>query len=192
MLSVTKYNSMGLNYRQKRILERLAQEEVLSIAVLAQELSVSKMTIHRDLDALLEAGMVLKQHGKVSATSKLRGEDASLCQMCDRKIKEQSAYTLITADGKKVRLCCPHCGLIAHSRLGDVWQGLATDFLHGHVVTASQAYYLVEPELTICCSPSVIAFASADEAKKFQKGFGGQIVNFNLAVEFLTKRHLEF
>ncbi|MCX8061163.1 MAG: DeoR family transcriptional regulator [Anaerolineales bacterium] len=189
---VTEYNGLKMNYRQKRILEKLAQEDVLSIAALAQELSVSKMTIHRDLDALSRAGLISKQHGKITATARLRGVDPSLCQMCDRKIKERNVYILIGADGKKVHLCCPHCGLIAYSHGEDVWQCFATDFLHGHVITASQAHYLFEPDLRICCSPSVLAFASVEEAQKFQKGFGGQIVDFNLAVELLTKGRAEF
>jgi nitrous oxide reductase accessory protein NosL len=56
-------------------------------------------------------------------------------------------------------------------------------------MTAAQAHYLIDPELTICCSPSVLAFSSHEEALKFQKGFGGRIVNFHLAIEFLNPKH---
>lgn len=176
-----------MNYRQKLILDKLTQSEVVSIATLAQELAVSKMTIHRDLAALQQAGLILKQHGKVSATAKLSGYDDSLCSMCGQRINERNTFTIIDAEGRKLYFCCSHCGLMVYSRQANSWQILATDFIHGHVMTASQAHYLIDPDLTICCSPSVLAFSSHEEALKFQKGFGGRIVNLQLAVEFLTQ-----
>lgn len=179
-----------MNYRQKLILEKLAQEDVLTIASLAQELSVSKMTIHRDLDALQRAGLVQKGHGKVSLTAKLRGDDSIHCQMCGHPNRENLIFTIFTNDGKKAHFCCPHCGLMAYSHQENLWQTLATDFLYGHTITAPQAQYLINPDLKICCSPSVLAFASAEDALKFQNGFGGQVVNFNQAVDFLAHSNL--
>lgn len=76
--------------------------------------------------------------------------------------------------------------MMAVSRVDEGWQSLATDFLHGHVITASQAHYLVLSDLTICCSPSVLAFAKKEEAIKFQVGFGGRILDFHLALDFVT------
>ncbi len=179
-----------LNYRQKHILERLSQEEVLTVTQLADELAVSKMTIHRDLDVLQQSGLILKQHSKVFATSKLKGDDASVCHMCNQRIKEQNAFLLITKEGRKIHLCCPHCGLIAFSHRDDIWQTFATDFLHGYIVSAFNASYLIEHQLTICCSPSVLAFASEQEAKGFQKGFGGRVVDMNTAIGVLREGHL--
>ncbi|MFN3309738.1 MAG: DeoR family transcriptional regulator [Anaerolineales bacterium] len=176
-----------MNQRQRLLLERLSTQEVLTIADLAQELSVSKMTIHRDLEALQQAGLILKRHGKIFATAKLRGEDATHCQMCNRNIAAQNLFTLLTREGRKISYCCPHCGLLAYGCRQDVWQSLATDFLHGHVISAWQAYFLVEPGLQICCSPSVLAFASEEEVKRFQKGFGGRIETLQAAIDFLTQ-----
>ena len=187
LLLITKDNKTSMNYRQKLILDKLNQSEVVTIATLAKELAVSKMTIHRDLEGLRQAGLILKQHGKVSATAKLRRDDPTLCAMCGQKIKERHTFTIIDTEGKKFHLCCPHCGLMAYTRQANSWQMLATDFLLGHVITAAQAHYLIDPELTICCSPSVLAFSSHEEALKFQKGFGGQIVNFHQAIQFLTQ-----
>ncbi len=181
-------------HRQNFILEKLKKAEFITISSLAEQLAVSKMTVHRDLDELEQAGLILKQHGKVLATSKLKGNDPSICLMCNRKVKERNAFTLITNDGNKLYLCCPHCGLIAYSHREDVWQMLVTDFLHGHVMTASDAYYLIGHELTICCSPSVLAFASEKEAFNFQKGFGGRVVDVHAAIAYLThsQRNHEF
>lgn len=190
-LLITKNNKASMNYRQKLILDKLNHTEVVTIAALAQELAVSKMTIHRDLAALQQAGLILKQHGKVSATAKLSGYDPTLCSICGQKIKERNTFTIIDTEGRKYHFCCPHCGLLAYSRQANNWQILATDFIHGHVMTASQAHFLIDPDLTICCSPSFLAFSSPEEALKFQKGFGGRIVNLHLAVEFLTQSTLK-
>ncbi|PWH14650.1 MAG: hypothetical protein DDG59_12520 [Anaerolineae bacterium] len=176
-----------MNYRQKLILEKLAARDYMTIEALAQEFGVSKMTIHRDLAALQQAGFVLKQYGKVTAMPKRNSSWADQCQMCGQKIKEQNAFTLVSAEGNLYRLCCPHCGLMAYRQHGDSWQTLATDFLHGHVITAFQAHYLIDLELTICCSPTVLAFDSRAEALKFQKGFGGRVVDFYQAVEFINQ-----
>ncbi|MCS6906680.1 MAG: DeoR family transcriptional regulator [Anaerolineales bacterium] len=178
---------MNLNHRQRLILEKLAQEGELTVTSLAEALSVSRMTIHRDLDGLRQAGLVVKQHGRVAATAKLRGEDPSHCQMCGQAIRERCGFLLLTKAGKKEYLCCPHCGLLACGHRQDIWQTLAADFLHGHMITATQAYYLLQPDLTVCCSPSVFAFASQQEVSKFQKGFGGRIADFHTAVEFLSQ-----
>ncbi len=144
------------------------------------------MTIHRDLAGLQAAGLIHKHHGKITATARLRGNDPTQCSLCGQKIKERNTFTMIDTEGKKLHLCCPHCGLMAYSRQMNIWQTFATDFIHGHVLTASYAYYLVESELMICCSPSVLAFSSREEALKLQKGFGGKVVDFQMAIEFLT------
>lgn len=176
-----------MNHRQKLIIEKLSIEEFLNISALAKELSVLKMTIHRDLDALQRAGLTLKQHGKVYATARLRGEDPLHCQMCSRNLTAQNLFTLISQEGRKNYYCCPHCGLLAYGYREAVWQCLATDFLHGHTVSAAQAYYLIEPDLKVCCSPSVLAFASEEEAKRFQMGFGGRIKTMLAAIYFLNR-----
>lgn len=175
-----------MNQRQKIILDKFAQQETLEIASLAQELAVSKMTIYRDVNLLQQAGLIIRKHGKISATTKLRGDDPEYCPMCGRRNSLRTGFTLITKEGMKTHLCCPHCGLMAYSRFDETWQSLATDFLYGHVITATQAKYLIKSDVTICCSPSVITFASEQDALKFQKGYGGEIVDFKDAIRYIT------
>jgi hypothetical protein len=66
-----------------------------------------------------------------------------------------------------------------------VWQSMTMDFLHGHMISASQAIFLMNSELTVCCVPSVLSFGSRAEAEKFQTGFGGQLSNMEEAIRFL-------
>lgn len=55
--------------RQREILNHLVKVGSASIDDLARMHDVSLMTIHRDLDALVAQGMVVKHHGSVSAQS---------------------------------------------------------------------------------------------------------------------------
>ena len=62
---------------------------------------------------------------------------------------------------------------------------LTADFLHNHMVSAPQAVYVIQSELTVCCAPSVLSFSSRQEAEKFQSGFGGKLATMEDAVGFL-------
>lgn len=61
-------NSINLNQRQESILKHLKQNNMTQVAQLADLLpSISRRTIRRDLDKLVNAGLVLKQ-GKTNGT----------------------------------------------------------------------------------------------------------------------------
>lgn len=49
--------------RQTRILELLTENNKMEVAHLAQILNVSQVTIRKDLDALEESGMIVREHG---------------------------------------------------------------------------------------------------------------------------------
>jgi len=55
---------------------------------------------------------------------------------------------------------------------------LVTDFLHGRKVSAQTAVYVFQPAITICCDPTTLAFLRPEEAAQFQRGFGGQVLDF--------------
>lgn len=80
-LLITIDNNVSMNYCQKLILDKLNQTEVVSIAILAQELAVLRMTIHRDLEAFQRAGLILKQLGEVFAQpNQLIGAESAVAQ----------------------------------------------------------------------------------------------------------------
>lgn len=62
---------------------------------------------------------------------------------------------------------------------------MTTDFLHGHMISANQAFYLIGSDLNICCVPSILSFGSKQEAEKFQTGFGGKLAGMDEAIQFL-------
>jgi nitrous oxide reductase accessory protein NosL len=71
------------------------------------------------------------------------------------------------------------------SQTPDVRQAMTADFLHPHMVSAKQATYVIQSELTVCCAPSVLSFGSQQDAEKFQLGFGGTLASMDEAIHFL-------
>ena len=52
-----------MNKRQTQILELLTQNKKIEVTKLSELLGVSQVTIRKDLDALAESGMLVREHG---------------------------------------------------------------------------------------------------------------------------------
>ncbi len=181
---------MSLNQRQRTILDTLAAQGSVDTGELARTLGVSPMTIHRDLDQLARAGQVRKMRG--GAVPAEPRELDGVCLACYGALNPRTQVVLHLADGSQRRACCPHCGLMALSQgtLG-VTSVLVTDFLHGRMVNGRTASYLAIPDITICCTPTLLAFEDAQDAQRFQAGFGGQLLSLEEATAFLqAEMHL--
>ena len=173
--------------REQRILEHLKQYGSASIQEMAHAFGVSNMTIHRNLNKLVETGQVVKKHGGATlpgAGGKAMDEGFS-CAMCGKPVSARTVFIVKLENGDEVRACCSHCGLMLQSRSENVWQSLTADYLYGHMISAGQAYYLVGSEVSICCVPSVLAFGSNVDVEKFQKGCGGQVLSMNDTAYYL-------
>lgn len=170
--------------REKKILDYLQQHGHASIQELVELFDVSNMTIHRDLDKLEKAGHVQKKHGGVTLveTSNTGGDG---CGMCGKAISGRTIFLVKLQNGDEKRACCAHCGLMMHNRQADAWQSFTADYLHGHMVSAGQAVYLIGSDVSVCCVPSVLSFGSAQDAEKFQKGFGGMLTDMEKAIAHL-------
>jgi hypothetical protein len=176
--------------RQEQILRWLQDSRTLAIDDLAARLGVSLMTVHRDLDALVEAGLAEKVHGGVTLPDVKRtitGED-STCKCCHLPLALRTAFVIQTEAGEQLQACCPHCGLLL---LKDYPASavLAKDFLYGRTVNAWQAFYLLESDVTLCCVPSVLCFATQADAENFQRGFNGTVMTFADALDYMNARH---
>lgn len=178
--------------RHQRILDILNQEGIVHISQLSQEFDVSEMTIHRDLAQLETEGYLRKVRGGAvpvpmppqKGTQSAATPEA--CFMCQMTPRSQTQMTLNLEDGSAKRACCPHCGLHGLQMMGDqIVSALVTDFLRGNIINAQAAIYLVEPDITVCCTPTVLAFQRKDDATRFQKGFGGHLMDMDGTLEHL-------
>lgn len=171
--------------REKKILELLQTQGSASIQQLAEAFNVSNMTIHRDLNKMEQAGHIQKKHGGVTLAGKTAAAGEYACSMCNKSISERTVFIVQYETGEQKRACCAHCGLMIQGQSKDAWQSLTADYLYGHMVSANQAFYVMGSALSICCVPSVLSFGSLSEAEKFQKGFGGTLVNMDEAIQHL-------
>lgn len=182
---------MMRNHRQRYILDSLASQDAVSIGDLANRLGVSPMTIHRDLDQLERAGQLRKvRGGAVPVAPPSEADDA--CLACYAPLNPRTQVVLHLADGSQRRACCPHCGLMALSREQEsVVSFLVTDFLYGRSANGRTAAYVAEPSISLCCTPTILAFEDTHDAQRFQAGFGGQLLDLDGARAFVrTTMHL--
>jgi hypothetical protein len=173
--------------RQQQILSLLAERGAVRIDELSGTLGVSEMTIHRDLTALAARGRLTKVRGGAVASVSLSTEKS--CYVCHREQHSRNQVVLRMADDGHRNTCCPHCGLMA---LADgrarVSAALVTDFLHGRMVNCRAATFVIEPQISICCTPSILAFEKREDALRFQKGFGGRIAGLEDALAAVERR----
>ena len=171
--------------RRSYILSLLAERGMVRIDELSRALGVSVMTVHRDLDRLAVEGRVQKvRGGAVLRTPAPSPGDE--CPVCHASPLTRTQMVLHLSDGSHERACCPHCGLLALAAAGSrAIAALVTDFLYGRMVNARVASYVVEPEVHLCCTPTVLAFEHSEDATRFQRGFGGQVLGMEEAIQHL-------
>jgi DNA-binding transcriptional MocR family regulator len=166
----------------------------LSVHELVTQFGVSKMTIHRDLDALSAEGIARKIRGgavRVDPAPAMPAAttDEPFCTMCSTPISDRTAMMIHSTSRGKLCACCPHCGLMMLQNLPDVDAALARDYLYGRMINAMDGYYLLNTHVHLCCVPSVLCFATRGDAERFQQGFGGDILTYDAARTALRKRH---
>ncbi|NOX60739.1 MAG: DeoR/GlpR transcriptional regulator [Chloroflexi bacterium] len=177
---------MHASFRRQLILDRIKEDGRVQVAELSQTLGVSRMTIHRDLSRLAEEGLVRRVRGGAEALTEpgdLLG--GGRCPMCSMRVRQRTAFIVQCAEGAQLRACCPHCGLLLLDSRPSAVSALAADFLHGRMINVRTATFLVEPNLTVCCTPSVLCFQQREDAIRFQKGFGGWVMDL-----FQAQAHL--
>lgn len=146
------------------------------------------MTVHRDLAELTRQGRVRKvRGGAVRASPDHGAPPGDRCTVCGGPVPERTALRVRHRDGSSLSACCAHCGLLLLEGLPDaaVQAVLVPDFLFGRRVNAFEAFFLVGPEVSTCCSPAVLVFESRDDAERFRAGFGGRVCRFHEALKRL-------
>lgn len=177
--------------RQDLILQWLSESASLSIDDLVNRLGVSIMTVHRDLDQLVRNGQVEKVHGGVIRVEPRPRHTRALqlCRLCESPVSERTQIIIQPPQGETLYACCPHCALLLIAQTEQPTSILAKDFIYGRMINGWMASYLVNSRISLCCQPSYLCFANIDDAKGFQKGFGGEIMTFEEARAALTSDH---
>ena len=178
--------------RRDYILTKLRESGRVQVSDLSKTLGVSRMTIHRDLDALAQEGLVEKVFGgAISTVQPQQAASVGACAHCGRPITPHTRVVLQTAQGGQIEACCPHCALLLLETRDDLVSGLAVDFIHGKMINLKTASFLVNPDVVVCCTPSVLCFADEDEAHRFQLGFNGELNKLEDARQ-LTTQYMNF
>lgn len=171
--------------RHQIILDTIIASGRVRVAELSQQFGISRMTVNRDLTVLAEKGLIEKVFGGAVAKRVEKAAEAGTCAMCGMRVRRRTQFVVNCVDGTQISACCAHCGLMLLSSRPQAASGLAADFLHGRMINVREAVFLVAPDITLCCTPSVLSFASQEEGERFQRGFGGQLMNLVEAQAFL-------
>ncbi|WLD94519.1 DeoR family transcriptional regulator [Alkalihalobacillus sp. AL-G] len=178
--------------RIDKIRELIKSQGKLKTSELSEMLGVSEMTIHRDINALVTEGLVVKTYGGL-ALAKDKADDISagnMCTYCSREVLGRYAYRLVLSNDQVESTCCAHCGLLRHRQLGDhVIQAICYDFFIHTAVSVKLAWFVMDTTIDIgCCQPQVITFSKKEYADGFVKGFGGIISTFDEAKEKVAEK----
>ncbi len=170
--------------RKEEIL-KLLEQGYTTAKELAMHFNVSLMTIYRDLRELEEEGKIIRKHGSIE----LRKEEdikEKNCIVCGKEVTDLKLAMIYTLKGgKKVYTCCAHCGLLAYKNLKreGIEMIMTRDFISCNPVNALSAYYVVGGVVSPCCHPPAFPFAIKEHAKRFSKGFEGEVCEFEEAVD---------
>jgi DeoR family transcriptional regulator, copper-sensing transcriptional repressor len=165
----------NLTPRQREILKLVNQKGDLSVDELRQAMDISQATAYREIQELAQMGLINKISGGVSKVE----SSPQRCVQCGRENNPRTSFMIEQIDGEKLVACCAHCGLMALAKRKNISTAMTTDFFYGRLLNASQAWYVLNSSVSLCCQPSTLTFSNADDAKRFTQGFGGEAVDFS-------------
>lgn len=94
-----------------------------------------------------------------------------------------------TADGKQYMTCGVQCALTLQIRFGDKWESTkARDLLSNKSFDIREGFFVYSSTVITDMAPGFIAFRRKENALNFAKGFGGQVVSYEQALEIWEKQ----
>jgi DeoR/GlpR family transcriptional regulator of sugar metabolism len=165
----------NLSARQREIVKLINEKGNLSVDELRQEMGISQATAYREIQDLTQLGLVNKVSGGVSRVQ----SSAQRCMQCGRENTQRTTFTIELTNGERHVACCAHCGLIAIAKHASLNTAMTLDFIYGTLINASQAWYVLNSEVNLCCRPSTLTFSNRADAERFTQGFGGEVLSFS-------------
>ena len=137
----------------------------------------------------------------VTAASCVR-PNAETCSQCGRDECKNLAFTVGLANGSTVKMCCPRCALrYLSEKRPDVTMLAVRGFEDARTLDARKAFYVEGSDAHPCmihgssppvdergcclkpvydrCEPSLLAFASLENAESFARAHGGFVRTFD-------------
>ncbi len=173
----------NLTPRQQEIVKLVNHMESVSISELRKLMDLSQATVYREVQDLTQAGVVKKVPGGIGRIE----FSPNRCVQCGRENNARTPFMIELIDGEKMVACCAHCGLMALTKRNNVSTATITDFFYGTLLNASQACYVLNSSVSLCCRPSTITFSNQQDGEHFIKGFGGQLHDFAGAIQIIKE-----
>ena len=172
-----------LSPRQQEILSLIKQKGNLSVEEIQKAINISQATAYREIRELSQMGLAVKTIGGIGQI-----ENSPLhCVQCRGETNARTIFIIELKDGEKLSACCSHCGMMALAGNRSVKTAMTVDFIYGKMLNVSQAWYVLNSNVALCCNPSIISFSNRDDAIRFSKGFGGEIMDFASARKSINK-----
>jgi hypothetical protein len=173
----------NISPRQREIIKLVQEKRDLSMDELRQTLGISQATAYREIQELSQLGLVAKIPGGISKIE----TSLDRCVQCRGETNARTTFIIEQKDGKKLSACCSHCGLMALASNSNVSTAMTVDFIYGKMLNVSQAWYVLNSNVVLCCSPSILSFSNREDATRFTLGFGGEVMDFANAQKSLNK-----
>jgi len=174
---------MNLSERQKKIYQLIENQQSIGIREIGDHFSISNMTVHRDINRLVLAGLIQKGHGVVSLREQI--VDKQHCGICGVYISERTKFIVNKMNGEQLLACCIHCGLFLLKTTDQIASVMVPDFIYGTIVSAHDCIFVVGSIVKLCCTPTILSFGASVDAERFIKGFGGSLSDFNGIIGFV-------
>lgn len=108
------------------------------------------------------------------------------CLLCGMYLPNYThvKYTVIDTDGKKYVTCGVQCGLILTLNLKDKFKSSTMTGLLSHkTIQSEKGWYVFKSSVITDMSPGLIGFVDKSLAEKFIKGFGGELLSYQQALD---------
>jgi DeoR family transcriptional regulator, copper-sensing transcriptional repressor len=110
------------------------------------------------------------------------------CLLCGMYLPGYShvRYTIVDQKEKKYVTCGVQCGLLLTLNLqktNEFKSATMTDLLSHKAVPSEKGWYVFKSSLITDMAPGLIGFADKSQAEKFIIGFGGEVFNYQQALD---------